>query len=270
MFDTHVTVVGNVLNEPELRWVKDETVPVVAFRVASNSRRFDRLANSWVDGPSLRLRVICWRRLAESIRSCVHVGDPVVVTGRLRTRDWMGDDNVRHVSYELEATTVGHDLSRGFDKFTRHRASRSTIATEDAETDRRIAGERAEPMPAFNNRILNRTYDADLGGFITTAERDPFEHHPFGEEMVDLTTGDDSYVDEAARVTSPDEDGDTDTDTDTDSDPDSDGAPEGSATERGDTERGDTESGDTEGGDTESEEQVEPVRRRRRRQPVGV
>jgi single-strand DNA-binding protein len=145
MFDTTVTIVGNALNAPELRRTNGNNTLVASFRVASTSRRFDRDSGRWVDGPSLRVRVTCWRRLAEGVKNCVGTGDPLVVTGRMFTRDWIADDGQHRVSYELEAIAVGHDLSRGFSEFTRHRPAAATSAVEDAEADTRIAGEVSLP-----------------------------------------------------------------------------------------------------------------------------
>jgi single-strand DNA-binding protein len=146
MFDTTVTIVGNALNAPELRRTSGTNTLVASFRVASTSRRYDRDSGRWVDGPSLRVRVNCWRRLAEGVTQSVVTGDPLVVTGRMFTRDWIGDDGQHRVSYELEAIAVGHDLSRGFAKFARHRPAGVTTAVEDAEADARIAGEPSVPV----------------------------------------------------------------------------------------------------------------------------
>src|SRR5204862_2613941 len=143
MFDTNVTVVGTALNTPE--WRRTTSGALVAhFKVASHSRRYDKDSGRWVDGDSLRVRVTCWRRLAEGVAASVLVGDPVIVTGRMYTRDWIAEDGQARVSYEVEAEAVGHDLARGQGTFTRSRAATATSAVEDAEADGRIAGEPAE------------------------------------------------------------------------------------------------------------------------------
>jgi single-strand DNA-binding protein len=146
MYDTTVTLVGNALNAPELRQTNGTGTNVASFRVASTSRKFDRDSGRWVDGPSLRVRVTCWRRLAESVQRCVFTGDPVIVTGRMYTRDWIADDGQHRVSYELEAVAVGHDLSRGQSTFSRFRPSSTTSAVEDAESDARVRGEASRPV----------------------------------------------------------------------------------------------------------------------------
>jgi single-strand DNA-binding protein len=84
---------------------------VLNFRVASNERRFDKTSESWVDGESLYLSVNCWRRLAENAASLVK-GDPVIVSGKLRTREWTTEQGERRSAVELEANAVGPDLAR--------------------------------------------------------------------------------------------------------------------------------------------------------------
>ena len=141
MFDTTMTIVGNVITTPEWRRTTNTGTLVAHFKVASNSRKFDKDSGQWVDGDSLRVRVTCWRRLAEGVASSLMVGDPVMVTGRMYSRDWLTEDGQRRVSYELEAAAVGHDLARGRGKFTRNGATMATSSIEDAESDSRIAGQ---------------------------------------------------------------------------------------------------------------------------------
>jgi single-strand DNA-binding protein len=127
-----ITIVGNALNTPEWRRLESSKTLVAKFKVAATSRRYDREHGRWVDGASLRVRVNCWRRLAENVSASVLSGDPLIVTGRMYTRDWIGDDGQRRVSYELDAVAVGHDLSRGQSRFTRQRrASSTTVVDED-------------------------------------------------------------------------------------------------------------------------------------------
>ena len=147
MFDTYVTVVGNVLTAPEWRRTTQSGTLVANFKVASTARRLDRESGRWVDGNSLRVRVNCWRKLAEGVSSSVMVGDPVVVVGRLYTRDWVDDAGNHRTLYELEAVAVGHDLSRGRGKFLRNRPSMTTSSIEDDEAEARVHGEVAEVVP---------------------------------------------------------------------------------------------------------------------------
>jgi single-strand DNA-binding protein len=78
MFDTNVTIVGNVLTAPEWRRTTQSGTLVANFKVASTARRLDRESGRWVDGNSLRVRVNCWRKLAEGVASSVMTGDPII------------------------------------------------------------------------------------------------------------------------------------------------------------------------------------------------
>lgn len=146
MFDTPITMIGNVLTAPQWRRTTQTGTFMVTFRVAATSRRFVREQNAWVDGDSLRVRVTCWRRLAENVSVSVQLGDPVIVHGRLYTRDWTDDEGNKRTSFELEAVSVGHDLSRGVDKFARRRAVGGTDMFEGPSTDARVGGELTEEI----------------------------------------------------------------------------------------------------------------------------
>jgi single-strand DNA-binding protein len=153
MYDiSNITVVGNALNTPEWRRFERTNALVANFKIASTSRRFDKQNNRWIDGDNLRVRVNCWRRLAEGVVASIRVGDPVIVCGRLYTRDWTTESGERRSTYELEAHTVGHDLSRGIAAFKRGRINVNTTMVEDSETDKHVKGERTEAAPEENAR----------------------------------------------------------------------------------------------------------------------
>jgi single-strand DNA-binding protein len=146
VFDTNLVIVGNVLTAPEWRRIANTGALVTNFRVASTARRYDRENGRWVDGNNLRIRVVAWRRLAEGVASSVTVGDPVVVFGRLYTRDWQDDGGNPRISYEMEAFSVGHDLARGKGRFYRTRATPESGALEDAESESVLGGEPSLPV----------------------------------------------------------------------------------------------------------------------------
>src|SRR5690606_36948981 len=120
---------------------------VTTFKIASTARRLNRETGQWVDGNTLRVRVTCWRGMASNVKHSVTLGDPVIVTGRLFTRDWRDSEGVLRTQYELEATAVGHDLSRGRAVFERVRPHTSTSAVEDAQAQERVGGEPTDLVP---------------------------------------------------------------------------------------------------------------------------
>ncbi|WP_349880726.1 single-stranded DNA-binding protein [Micromonospora sp. HUAS YX12] len=193
MFDTYVTIVGNVLTAPEWRRTTQSGTLVANFKVASTARRLDRDSGRWVDGNSLRVRVNCWRRLAEGVAASVAVGDPVIVAGRLYTRDWTDEAGTHRTLYELEAVAVGHDLSRGRARFLRNQPRAATSTVEDAEAEQRVHGEATEPVPdaqapaTFDDRPFDDDfpppeYGGGRVGLVGTVERvgepDPFDTRP--------------------------------------------------------------------------------------------
>jgi single-strand DNA-binding protein len=146
MFDTPITMVGNVLTAPQWRRTAQTGTFMVTFRVAATSRKFVKEQNAWVDGDSLRVRVTCWRRLAENVSVSVQLGDPVIVHGRLYTRDWVDDEGHRRTSFELEALAVGFDLARGVGKFARRKLAGGTDMIEGTDVDARVGGELTEAV----------------------------------------------------------------------------------------------------------------------------
>ena len=147
MFETNIVIVGNVLTAPEWRKTTTKGTLVANFRVASTARRLDKDTGRWVDGDSLRVRVTCWRKLAEGVGASIAVGDPVVVVGRLYTRDWTDSEGNARISYEMEAVAVGHDLARGKAKFFRNRPTGVDASADGPEADAQVRGESAELVP---------------------------------------------------------------------------------------------------------------------------
>ena len=66
MNDISMTVIGNVVNDVEMRFTPSGE-PVAKFRVAASTRRFDRVNERWMDGDTHYLSVSCWRGLAHNV-----------------------------------------------------------------------------------------------------------------------------------------------------------------------------------------------------------
>lgn len=131
MNETTMTVRGNVVDAPTLRRTKNGHL-VANFRVASTQRRFDREAGQWVDGTTLFVSVTAWRALADNVAASLLRGQPVMVHGRYYQRDYVKDDQPR-TTYELEAVSVGHDMSRGTSEFRRNpRADVIQVETDES------------------------------------------------------------------------------------------------------------------------------------------
>ncbi|MGC0421563.1 single-stranded DNA-binding protein [Embleya sp. AB8] len=115
--DTYVTVVGNAASEVRVQMTQNG-VPLARFRMAVSPRRYDRETSQWVTGDASFYTVVCFRGLAENVTSSIDKGDPLVVTGRLRVREWEREGRWWSVT-EIDASSVGHDLARGVAEFRR-------------------------------------------------------------------------------------------------------------------------------------------------------
>jgi len=110
MYETTVTLLGRLATTVTQVTFNDGGLKA-SFRLASTERRFDRGQQTWVDGAQLFLSVVCWRSLADRVVATLRVGDPVIVSGRLRSREYEKDGQVHRV-LEVEATSIGPDLAR--------------------------------------------------------------------------------------------------------------------------------------------------------------
>lgn len=116
MQDALITLTGNVGSEVEVSegagWV------LARFRLACTPRRL--VQGTWVDRETTWVNVNAWGRTAQNIRTSIRKGDPLVVSGKLRTTAWQDAEGVRHERLVVEATALGHDLSRGVAVFERN------------------------------------------------------------------------------------------------------------------------------------------------------
>jgi single-strand DNA-binding protein len=107
--DTTITVIGNLTDDPELRYTKSG-VAMAKFTVASTPRVFDRTANEYRDGEPLFLTCTAWRDLAEHTAESLRKGARVVVVGRLRLSRWQTEEGEKRSTYGLDADEVGPSL----------------------------------------------------------------------------------------------------------------------------------------------------------------
>ena len=117
MNDIITTVIGNAVTDVSLR-VTSSGTSVASFRIASNSRRFDKSTSSWIDQEPSYLSITAWSQLAENVALSVHKGQPLVVTGKLKVRQWQDADK-SGTNVEIDAIAIGHDLDRGTSEFTK-------------------------------------------------------------------------------------------------------------------------------------------------------
>ncbi|AGT06678.1 single-strand binding protein [Corynebacterium glutamicum MB001] len=108
--DTNITVVGNIVADPELRFTPSGAA-VANFRIASTPRSFNRQTNQWEDGEALFLTVNVWRQAAENVAESLSKGMRVIVTGRLKQRSYETREGEKRSVFEVEADEVGPSLT---------------------------------------------------------------------------------------------------------------------------------------------------------------
>ncbi len=107
--DTVITVVGNLTDDPELRFTPSGAA-VANFTVASTPRVFKRESNSWEDGDTLFMRCSVWRQYAENVAESLVRGTRVVVQGRLKQRSYETREGEKRTVVELEVEEIGPAL----------------------------------------------------------------------------------------------------------------------------------------------------------------
>jgi single-strand DNA-binding protein len=123
-----ITVTGNVGTEPEQRPLGNGEF-VTSFRVGATHRVFDRNTQQWVDKYTNWYKVSAFRALGAHALASLHKGERVIVTGKLRVKDW-NNGTKQGTDVEIDADAIGHDLL--FGTTTYRRAGTSTSAGETA------------------------------------------------------------------------------------------------------------------------------------------
>lgn len=107
--DTNITVVGNIVADPELRFTPAGAA-VANFRVASTPRRYNSQTNQWEDGEAMFLTCNVWRQAAENVAETMSKGMRVIVTGRLKQRSFQTREGDNRTVFEIDVDEVGPSL----------------------------------------------------------------------------------------------------------------------------------------------------------------
>jgi single-strand DNA-binding protein len=154
-----LTITGLVATTPR-HLVTSEGLPITSFRLASTQRRYDRGKGSWIDAETNWYTVTCFRQLAINVVASIAKGQRVLVSGRLRVRDWQSGDRAG-TTVEIDADAVGHDLAWGTSVYTRSVAS--TVA-HDADLPSERAAVLDEASDGESERDTGEGSDDDADG----------------------------------------------------------------------------------------------------------
>ena len=183
MYESYVTVVGNLTADPVLRTTKAGK-PFATFRMASTPRRWDGRERAYVDGGTNFMSVVTFNSLAANVVASLVKGQPVIVYGRLRLNTWSSAEGHSSTSVEIDAYHVGHDLTWGQSLFTK--SARAQFDTTD-----RLA------EPEIQHALAQ---DADAPSAHGSDEGEPdwsplnIDYGPDGAGGGDLESGDDAVA----------------------------------------------------------------------------
>jgi len=107
--ETVITVVGNLTDDPELRFTPSGAA-VANFTVASTPRTLNKQTNEWEDGEAMFLRCSIWRQAAENVAESLQKGARVIVQGRMRARTWETREGEKRTSFEIDVDEIGPSL----------------------------------------------------------------------------------------------------------------------------------------------------------------
>jgi single-strand DNA-binding protein len=146
--DTPITIAGNLVADPELRFTASGQ-PVATFRIASTPRVRDNASGEWRDGDSLFLTCNVWRQAAENVAESLQRGMRVIVTGRLKQRNYETKEGEKRTVYEVEVDDVGPSLRNASAKVARaSRASGDSGGPGAGRDDPWAAGAASAPGPS--------------------------------------------------------------------------------------------------------------------------
>lgn len=115
---TMITIVGNLSADPEMRFTPSGAA-VANFTVVANDRVLDKTTNEWKDGNPTYFRCSIWRQYAENITESLTKGTRVIVTGKIKQRDYETAAGEKRTVMEVEAEDVGPALRYATAKVTK-------------------------------------------------------------------------------------------------------------------------------------------------------
>src|SRR5437588_5084532 len=130
--DTVITLVGNLVDDPELRFTPSGAA-VAKFRIASTPRFLDKATNEWKDGESLFLSCNVWRQAAENVAESLQRGMRVIVQGRLKQRSYETKEGEKRTVFEVEVDEVGPSMRNASAKVNRVNRSRAEVGASNGQ-----------------------------------------------------------------------------------------------------------------------------------------
>jgi single-strand DNA-binding protein len=176
--EAHVSLIGFIATQPTKGRTKSGLV-TLTMRVGWTPRSLDKTTGEWSDLASSFATVQCYRKVAEHAAICLRKGEPVVVRGALRVREYTDKAGQRRSTVEIQADSIGHDMSRGISNYSKLPARAELTADEYEE---------AQAATADRDPLLGDRDQAALGGAQEADEA--FDEDSELADDVDVVSGD--------------------------------------------------------------------------------
>lgn len=114
----NINVIGTIATPPKMLSSSGQ-VPFASFRLACNERRYDSESGTWIESETQWFTVSAFRSLAVNAMRSFRRGDRIMVSGKMRIRDWEKEER-SGTTVELLADAFGHDIRFGTTEYTKN------------------------------------------------------------------------------------------------------------------------------------------------------
>lgn len=127
----YVTLRGFVATEIQLK--HHDNFKVASFRMGCPESRFNRETQEWEETGINWYSVSAFRDLGSNVMCSLSKGDRVMVSGRLKVRQYTREDNSTGTAVEVLADAVGPDLLFGTATYVRTSQAKRNADTNNGE-----------------------------------------------------------------------------------------------------------------------------------------
>lgn len=142
-----ITLTGRLVADPEVKFGASG-IAITSLRVVTSGRKLNKETGKWEDVDTTFWSVTAWRQLAENVAESLTKGDQVIVTGKVKSRDWEDKDGNKRTVFEVTADHVGPDLERATAKVNRiQRDKPAAVASDDPWSNTGLVPAQSEIAP---------------------------------------------------------------------------------------------------------------------------
>ena len=156
---TNIVVIGNTTGDPELRFTPSGKA-VANLNIADNHRKKNPTTDQWDDDGATFYRCTLWDQMAEHVAETIQKGQRVIVTGRIRNREWEDREGNKRLSLEIDVDDIGPSLKYATAQVTRdfNRAQQGNGRQQPAADPWNPATAQQQPaqQPMQNNTRASR------------------------------------------------------------------------------------------------------------------